>query len=142
MEKVGPEMLSGLKAFQNLMSMISEALNAQTLTMKDTFGREWSGYYLDRTKQDFFFGVYHDRPHVLVFATNRFPIVADPDERLGFGRAERASYAPNKRIWINELVLDSEEVKFFALSREEQMRRVETFLELSLIAVQKIQQDQ
>lgn len=140
MEKVGPEMLPGLKAFRSLMAMVSEAITAQKMTMKDSFGRDWSGYYLDKEKQDFFFGLYHDRPHVLVFATNKFPIVADADKQLGFGKVERASYAPNKRVWINELFLDSEEAPFFALSRKEQMDRVEAVLSKSLIAVQKIRQ--
>ena len=142
MEKVGPEMLPGLKAFRSLMAMASEAITAQKMTMKDSFGREWSGYYLDREKQDFFFGLYNERPHVLIFATNKFPIVADADKHLGIGKVERASYAPNKRVWINELFLDSEEAPFFALSRKEQMDRVETFLSKSLMVVQKVRQVQ
>lgn len=142
MEKVGPEMLPGLKAFDSLMAMVAEAILAQKMTLKDSFGRDWSGCYFDKTKQDFFFGVYHERPHILVFATNKFPILADADKLLGFGKSERASYAPNKRIWSNELRLNSEEAPFFALSRKEQMDRIESFLRESLIAVQRIRQSQ
>lgn len=141
MEKVGPEMLPGLKAFDSLMAMVTEAIVAQKMTFKDSFGREWSGCYIDKTKQEFFFGVYRERPHILVFETFNFLVVGNADELLGFGKSERVSHTRNKQKWSNELRLDSEESPFFALSRMEQMDRIEGFLRESLIAVQKIRQE-
>jgi hypothetical protein len=141
MGQVGAEMLVGLKAFDSLLSMVSEAILSQKMTTKDTFGRAWSGYYFDKPKKDFFFGVWHDRSNVLVFETHKFPVVNDADRRLGFGRMKSASYAPNKKAWVNELVLDCEEVNFFALTRAEQLHRVELFLAESLKAVRTVKEN-
>ncbi len=141
MEKVGPEMLTGLRAFRSLTAMLSEAIAGRRMTVKDSFGRDWAGYYFDKGKQEFFLGVYYERLNILVFETKSFPVVADADTRLGFGKVSRVSHTLNKRIWTNELILDSDEVKIFELARDEQMHRIERFLSDSLDAVATIRED-
>lgn len=141
MEKCESEMLKGVQAFRNLTAMVSEAIVGRQMTLKDSFGREWAGYYFDKTNQDFFLGVYYERLNVLVFETKNFPVVPDADQRLGFGKVSRVYHTTNKRLWMNELFLDSDEVKFFAQTREGQMQCIEKFLSDSLDAVARIREE-
>lgn len=135
MERVGPELMSGVRAFRSLIAMVSEALSARHVTMADTFGRQWAGYYFDQKAQEFFLGAYYDRPHVLVFETYKFPVVPDAAEKLGFGKM-----GPGR--WENELDLQSEDVRFFALNQQEQFQKVEKFLSDSIEAARTMRRDQ
>jgi len=137
MEKVGPEMLTGVRAFRSLTAMLSEAILAQGMTPKISFGHHWAGHYID--KQDFFFGIYYERLNILVFETYQFPVIADVSLDLGIGKIVRDSYTLNKHKWRNELALDSEECNFFEQTRECQMQCIEKFLSDSLEAVKKVQ---
>jgi hypothetical protein len=135
MERVGPELVSGVRAFRSLIAMVSEALSARHLTTADTFGRKWAGYYFDQKKQEFFLGAYYDRPHVLVFETYKFPVIPDAAEKLGFGKM-----GPGR--WENELDLNSEEVGFFDSNQQHQFQMVEQFLADSIEATRTIRQEQ
>lgn len=142
MERVEPEIVAGVRSFKSLVAMVTEAISARRTTMAPSFGRDWAGWYFDKKVQDFFYGVYYERPNVVVFETTMCPVPSDADKRLGVGRMSADSTTPNKRKWCNDLVLDSEEVKFFVLSREEQMRRIETFLAECIDAANRIREVQ
>lgn len=139
MEKVGPEMLTGVRAFRSLTAMLSEAILAKGMTSKDSFGRYWAGYYLDKTKQEFFFGVYYERLNILVFETYKLSVIPDISLDLSIGKIVRDSYTTNKHKWRNELALDSKDVSFFDQERDFQMQCIEKFFSDSLEAVKKIQ---
>lgn len=142
MERVEPELLAGIRSFRSLVAMVTEAIAARKSTMEPSFGRHWAGWYFDKTKQDFFFGVYYESPSVVVFETKKFPVPSDADQRIGFGRMSGDGTTPNKRKWCRDLVLDSDEVNFFALNREEQMRQIEIFLAECINAVNSIREVQ
>lgn len=142
MERVEPDLITGIRSFQSLMAMLAEAISAKRMTMAASFGRDWAGWYFDREKQEFFFGVYYVRPNVVVFETKMCPVPSDANERLGIGRMSRDSTTPNKRKWCNDFVLDSEDMKFFALSREEQMRCIEGVLSDCIFSANRVREDQ
>jgi len=140
MERVEPELVAGVRSFKSLVAMATEAIAARKLSMEPSFGRYWAGWYFDKTRQDFFFGVYYESPSVVVFETKKCPVPSDADQRLGFGRMSGDSSTPNKRKWCNDLVLDSDDVNFFALTREEQMHRIDTFLVECIAAANRIRE--
>jgi len=139
MEKVGPDMLTGVRAFRSLTAMLSEAIFAKRMTVKDSFGREWAGYYFNKKEQDFFLGVYYEQLNILVFETHNFPVIPDISTVLNTGKIVRANHIRNKHQWKNELALDSEEFNFFEQTRECQMQCIEKFLSDSLEAVKTVQ---
>jgi hypothetical protein len=90
-------------------------------------------------------GVYLSRPQALVFEAYNVPkalaqgaavgrIVSkdDPD----FGHFEKQSKDPFK--WVNKLDLEAEDVHFFALSPDNQQKRLEEFVAESASEVMKM----
>jgi hypothetical protein len=133
MEKVGPELVTGMRAFRSLIAMVSEAITARQMTMNKSFARDWAGYYFDREKQDFFLGLYYERPEFLVFETYNFAVVPNAAEKLGIGEMR------GKR-WEWSFPLQLEEVGFFSFDREQQMKCVAEFLDDSINAANKVRQ--
>jgi hypothetical protein len=141
MEKVQWEMPSGVKSLRSLIGMLAEALAALQRPIAKSPAWEWVGYYLvdaENKKKPYFAGLYYDRPEVLVFETNEVAVVPNAVELAGCGKLIADRYRPGGAKWVNELVLDSEEVHFFALSRERQMQTLEQFLQKSLDAMDRI----
>jgi hypothetical protein len=91
-------------------------------------------------------GVYLARPQVLVFeaynvtkdaAQNaRFGRLIGKDAPEGFGRFEKQLKGALK--WVNTLDLESEDVHFFALSPDNQQKRLEEFVTISVSEVKEM----
>lgn len=130
MNRVGWELPAGIRSIRNLLMMLGEAIASRKLQLAKSGAWDWIGYYFDNQK--FFLGVYFDHPEVVMFETFRVTISRDAAERLAVGRLEEIRSLPGGIRWVQELELESEEVHFFARSREQQMQRLEKFLDDSL----------
>jgi hypothetical protein len=148
MEKVGWELVRGVQALLSLMGILDEAMDS----LKDIEKREriggtstnGFGFLIKGTKC--WAGVYLARPQLLVFeaynvtkdaAQNAgFGRLLGKDDPEGFGRFEKQSKGAFK--WASTLDLESEEVHFFALSPDNQQRRLEEFVTISVSEVKKM----
>lgn len=130
MEKVGPELIPGVRAFRSLISMAAEVIASHGLSTASTFGREWAGYNFYKAKQEYFLGMYYEQPQSLVFQTN-FAVSPEAVTEIGTGKVIN-------RQWRNELPLDDEAEPFFSLDRGQQLDRIAQFLERSLELAQKV----
>ncbi len=136
MEKVGSELPQGLRSLRSLMMMIEDVVTARKLQYSRIAAWDYIGYYLDNKK--FFLGVEYEWPEVIEYCTEGLAIRADAAESAGFGRVEETDYAPGL-CWYHELDLSSTEVKFFDLLRaEQQMQRLQEFLDKCLAATDRI----
>ncbi|WP_165251208.1 PD-(D/E)XK nuclease family protein [Paludisphaera soli] len=135
MEAVGWQLVEGMKAFRGLLGLVQEALAALKITFQKTNGWESINFYLDA--KNFWVGMSYDRPGILIFSTLLSPVGSDGVEKAGFGRVEPEGNSPTGIKWVNELVLYSEDVHFFARSRASQLQCIEQFLKDSLAAAQR-----
>lgn len=133
-EKIGPELITGLAAIRNLAGMLELWMIDHQRTSAPSFGRNWSGFYTPRDTQNYFVGLYHDHPGVLVFETNKMPFNKDAASQLGIGRVLKASGLK----WVNEFPLNDPDDNFFSLLREQQIAKLEQFLSASLEAAEKL----
>lgn len=133
-EKIGAELITGMAALRNLTAMIELWISGRSRSSAASFGRKWSGFYTPVDAQDFFVGIYHERPDVLVFETYKMPFDTEAAAALGVGEVVRGS----GRKWVNELALNSPDNSFFELTREQQIVRLEKFLDESLIAGERL----
>lgn len=144
MARISWELPNGVTSLRSLVAMLDEAIAAVNCPRARSAAWDWIGYYLveavegGNNRKPFFVGVYFDRPALLVFETNEVAVIANAMEVAGFGRVVNDRYKPGGTKWVNELVLDSEDVHFFALSRERQMQAVEQFLHVSIEAANHI----
>lgn len=136
MERVGWQLGDGVQALRNLLAMLVESISAQDVTTNAKSGWDWIGYYLDEKK--FFCGVYYSQPSLLVFESNNVDVDDDAADTAGCGAVLPNPYRPGKKYWYTSLQLDSEEVHFFALSKERQRQILEQFLRDSLDAGNRI----
>ena len=126
MEKVGPELVLGIRSLHSLLMMIEETLNWTKTAYTSTKGRDFVGFNLVGKK--YFFGIYDADPQILVFETYECPVPEDAVGRTGgVGKVFEEKYRPLGRKWRNELVLDSPEVRFFEVSKEDQLDRIKSF---------------
>lgn len=134
MDRVGWELPNGVRSLKSLADMLGEAIASCNIQQSTRSGAwEWIGYYLDN--KNFFFGINYDRPEILVFENQKLKVRQDSVERVGFGRLAKQK---GKIYWFHELDLSSEDVHFYALSKERQLHRVKEFLRKSLDALPKI----
>lgn len=125
-EAVGYELSDGVRAWQNLLTMLGEALAACKIPIYTKIAA-WAyiGYYIDPSRKHFF-GVYYDTPTLLTFEGNLDPKGPHYDklrEHLSTLDGEEES-----GCWTRRIDLASEEVHFFALGKANQMHRVEAFV--------------
>jgi hypothetical protein len=145
MEKVGWDLPGGVKSLRSLALMLGEAIAAVKFAKEKSVAWDYVGFsVLEKDKlsgkpiKPFFLGIYYEHPEVIVFETNQASVGDDAIERVGFGKLVIDRDKQSGKKWVNELLLDSEDVHFFALSRERQMQRVEEFLRHSLAAANRI----
>lgn len=123
MESVGWELPAGIRSFQNLLTMLSEALSANDIIIYSKSGAwDWHGYYIEDKK--FFIGLYLSNPTVVEINTE-VPLKSDIPEEIDIGIIEEG-------CWKNRLDLCSEEIHFFARSKVSQLLSLETFIRDSL----------
>lgn len=133
MEQVNWQMLEGVKAMQNLIAMMEEVLNVKGRKLTTSFGRSWSGFYIENKKA--WVGLWHDNPEYVAFQVD-----LPQGERLAegapdFGEIGDGKNAPFRWNWSYRLDLTSEDVHFFALSQASQMQRMEKFVEKGFSAL-------
>jgi hypothetical protein len=134
-EKVGSELVAGLASARNLCSMIQLWIEGRNRTFSSSFGRDWAGFYTNGPTKDYFVGIHHNDPRVLVFENEKANLDHDGAAVNDRFRFVRRSYGAR---WCQELVLNTPEDSFFALSRDEQIVRVEQFLSSSLSAAEEL----
>jgi hypothetical protein len=123
MEKVGWEIISGVKSFIALIDMIAEALAAKKVSIhRNSPAQDWRGYYLEN--KTFFIGIYYDTPELVVLNTE-VTLSGKAPKEVTLGKLTGGG-------WRNELDLTSEDVHFFARSRASQVQCLERFIEESL----------
>ncbi|MEW6291510.1 MAG: hypothetical protein AB1545_16865 [Thermodesulfobacteriota bacterium] len=123
MEKVSYELVEGLRSFQNLWIMVSEALAAQKIPIyRASPGWEWYGFYIEEKK--LFVGIYYDTPNAIQ-VTSECKIKVSDGAKLDLGVVEFGK-------WRNFLFLDSEEVHFFSRSIPSQAQCIEKFIRESV----------
>lgn len=110
MEKVTYEYIDGMKAYQNLLLMLSESLASLNMNFSRSSGQLRSGFYVDTGK--LFIGIYYDWINVIQIITEK-PIKDVPIEDITLGKIDGGK-------WRNILELDSEDIYFFSRSAESQ----------------------
>lgn len=137
MEKVGWELRNGVKAAFDLIAMVEEAIKAKSAQpTAASFGQVFAGYYV--RKKDAWVGIYWESPTVLDFHTVEMTIDENQArEDLGYGERYRDSMNKPPH-WRYRLDLESEEVHFFALTRESQISIIEQFIKKCLDGLDKI----
>jgi hypothetical protein len=135
-DKVSWELVRGMESLKSLMSEIYEA----TATSKDIKKRAVGGnaqsngigFSIETTVC--WAGIYYSKPQTVLFEA--YKIARSAAEKLRIGRVESQGKGVFK--WVNELDLESEAVHFFALSPDNQQRRMEEFIREGVSAVKKI----
>ena len=123
MESVGWELSSGVRSFQNLLTMLSEALAANDVNIYSKSGAwDWHGYYIEDKK--FFIGLYLSNPTVVEINTE-VPLKSNIPDNLEIGIIEGG-------CWENRLDLSAENIHFFARSKASQLLCLEQFIKDSL----------
>ena len=143
MDQVGWELPNGINALRSLTDMLGEAINTLSFSYKRTAGWEWIGFYLTEssatgtTLRPYFIGIYFRDPNILRFETFETAVHSDAVERAGCGELKKEATSIGGMQWGQDLILDSEEVHFFARSRASQMQCIEHFLRQSHTAGSK-----
>jgi len=123
MEKVGWELISGVRSLQVLTDLIAEALAAMKVaTHRGSAAWEWRGFYIEGGK--FFIGVYFVDPNLVVLNTE-VPLSRKAPKEALVGSFQDGG-------WSNQLDLTSEDVHFFARTKASQIQCLENFIERSL----------
>ncbi|SFI05228.1 PD-(D/E)XK nuclease family protein [Planctomicrobium piriforme] len=144
-DQVTWEMTEGIRAFRNLIEMMREAVSAAGWKPVSTQGWDWIGYYINPANSSsnkeklYYIGCNYKEPTKITFQTYQLDIVAEAAEILGRGEVLPNPYATAGLKWTDTLVIDSEEVHFFALSRERQLQKLEQFVADSIAATVRIQ---
>lgn len=138
MEQVTWELERGVRAWQNFLAMLHEAVESCGVPYEKRREGSWQYFYFD--KFQFIVSISMDMPTEVWFGTWN----AEPDknkaEKLGKGQV-LASDDPQYTgpyQWWNLLKLDSEEVHFFARSKASQMQCLEQFLRESLALARQV----
>jgi hypothetical protein len=134
MDRVGYELVEGVRSLNSLFAMMGEALNAVELKGQRISGWQWWGYNTDKTKYSFF--VTPAEPHIVRFYTWNHNIDRAKAEVLTIGRIWEEQ---GRLRWGQSLDLTSEEVHFFARSRASQMQCLESFLRTGVEIAQQIE---
>jgi len=124
MKKVSLELVNGLKSFNNLMHMIGEAITANKYKIDQRSGaKDWYGYHFSSRNYDV--GTYFETPELIQINCHH---KAKVSEKTNF----KIGYMEENRRWYNLLYLESEDVHFFARSKESQLQCLEKFIKESV----------
>ncbi|MHC5053961.1 MAG: hypothetical protein ACYTKD_04510 [Planctomycetota bacterium] len=132
MEQVTWQMVEGVKSMRNLVAMVEEVLMNKKQKLTASFGRHWSGFYVQGNKV--WVGLWHDNPEYVAFQVD-VPYGEKPVSAPDFGEIGDGKYAPFRWNWSFRLHLSGEDAHFFALSQASQMRRLEDFVDKGLSAL-------
>jgi hypothetical protein len=144
MEKVGWELVRGIQALLSLISLLDEAMNSvqDIKKLERLSGSEHNGFAFVVNGTKCWSGVYFSRPHVLVFEANNVSKAKDVSlgQFLGKDAPEFGHFKKQAKgfKWVNKLDLELEEVHFFALSPDNQQKRLEEFVTVSVSEVKKM----
>jgi hypothetical protein len=137
MERIGWELIPGLRAMVNLKAMMAEAATACEVRVQPTVGNEFSCCHLEGKK--YWLGFYYTEPRYLYLSTNQVAIDVEKARKLSFGAVSDYKWGPSGFMWQDKLDLESEDVHFFARSRESQLRCLEQFIKRFLDAARTIE---
>jgi hypothetical protein len=126
MEQVGWEMVSGVQALRNFLSMLAEAASACKVSVKPNNSANYTGFFLADSR--YWLGLAYETPGILHIHTAYVRIDKDKAEKLGKGELCEENWVPGKWAWQVDLDLQAEEVHFFARSRASQMQCLERFI--------------
>jgi hypothetical protein len=136
MGQVTWEMPGGVRALRTLTDMLCEVATFCGVRPQPWGSRYLIGVYLD--KPNYWIGIDYDRPEVLYFRTWNRKVDPGAVERLGVGKVFELTSEPGLG-WKRELVLDAEDVHFFALSKASQLQALENFLKECLQMVKQVE---
>lgn len=135
MEKVGWELVHGVRSLVSLMDMLGEAVTATKVREKKASpGGEYCGRYFFVDDTECWCGIYYVNPQLLTFEA--YEVNKAGAEAVGFGRVLDQRKGSFK--WISEIDLESEQVHFFALSPDSQQSRIQRFIAEHVSAVRKM----
>lgn len=123
MEPVRWELTEGIRSFQNLLTMISEALSATNVSIYSKSGAwDWHGYYIE--DKHFFIGIYLSNPSVIEL-NSEVPLKENIPDNIEVGMIEYD-------CWKNQLDMSSEDIHFFARNKQSQLLCIEEFIKDSI----------
>jgi hypothetical protein len=130
--QVGKYMPEGLRALNNLLNMLFEAVKSCNISSVKR-AADWYDIGL-RFKHGgkYWIGVHLDDPDKLWFRTLG-PINAEAAGRLGVGELLEETGVPGGYCWRRGVQLDSEDIHFFSRSKVSQMEWLQEFLRECLI---------
>lgn len=120
-EKVDWQYVEGTKALLNLTTMIARALEQAQLQGSKGSASNYAGFYV---RGGFWIGVFFDRPEILRF---QFESAKPDPQKISL---ESAWQEIDGRLAVL-LDLSMEDVHFFALSKESQLKRITDFVKVA-----------
>ena len=130
-ERVGPDLTGGLRSMRGLVSMIWEA--AISLGLKPRYVPTWDWVSLDLNNHKYYLGIWIDEPSRLRFRTWDVRIAEEQIGQEGFWMDK------GRLRWENVIDLTSEEIGFFNMDKEDQIKCVEEFVRGSLSKAREIE---
>lgn len=125
MDKIEWALVPGIKSLMSLLNMIAEAMSAAQIKYDaSSAGKNWQGYYKNYAGNiKIFIGIFLNEPAVVCVQIQGCSFANDIEPTQG-------EVANGK--WTETLDLASEEVHFFARSKQSQLARLEEFLSNSI----------
>lgn len=135
MGQVTWELAGGVRALRTLSSMLYEAASACGLKAQLRGSADGLGVYLEGAR--YWTGVEYEWPEYLIFSLSGRPASKAAADKLGLTVDERKN--KHDCTWHREINLESEDVHFFARSKQSQLEWVEQFLKESLALAKQIE---
>jgi hypothetical protein len=119
-QKVGWEYINGVPAFINLINMIEVAIQGASLAIyKKSPGWDFRGFYIE--SPEFWCGIYHDDPLVLVFE------ITDK-KQFNTKLVDTPSYPVREDKATIRFRLQLEDKYFFSLGKDKQLEEITNFV--------------
>lgn len=135
-DKVSWELVRGVESLMSLMNQLDEATsNLRDIKKRTgTAARDTNGFYFYIDGVQCWVGIFYSNPHTVVFEA--YNASKPAVEKLGVGRV--MPWGKGLHKWVNDIDLESEAVHFFALSPDNQQRRIEEFVTEGASAVRQL----
>lgn len=135
-DKVSWELVRGVESLMSLMTQLDEA----TTSLKDikkrsaAASRDANGFYFYIEGTQCWVGINYPKSHTVVFEA--YKVSKTAAEKLGVGHV--LPWGKGIFKWVYDIDLESETVHFFALSPDNQQRKIEEFIKESVSSVKKL----
>jgi hypothetical protein len=128
LEKVNRQLLEGVRSLVALVQMVAEAaVNCGARRAEAVAAMDFCGYNFTIRNRECWTGISYSEPQILQFEA--YGVSRNHAAKMGFGSVKPWK-AKEKTLyrWCNQLDLASKKVNFFAITKSNQIKRIEEFL--------------